>query len=146
MTTTFRWLLDAAYAYVTEILDEGRSVYRIFHAELARHICGDRDPAEVNRILTELLVQHVPIVHGRRDWQAAHPYVRRHLAEHAAAADRLDQLLEDPHYLLTVDPALLVPTSRLQLPARRGPPPPCTGKAPTTWPTLTRWDGPASSN
>ena len=59
--------------------------------------------------MTELLVQHVPIVHGRRDWQAAHPYVRRHLAEHAAAADRLDQLLEDPHYLLTVDPARLVP-------------------------------------
>jgi hypothetical protein len=31
------------------------------------------------------------------------------LAEHAAAADRLDQLLEDPHYLFAVDPARLVP-------------------------------------
>ena len=34
MSNDVRWLLDAAYAYVTEILDEGRSVYRIFHAEL----------------------------------------------------------------------------------------------------------------
>jgi hypothetical protein len=31
------------------------------------------------------------------------------VAEHAAAASWLDQLLEDPHYLLSVDPARLVP-------------------------------------
>jgi hypothetical protein len=36
-------------------------------------------------------------------------YLRDHAAEHAAAADRLDQLLEDPLYLITVDPARLVP-------------------------------------
>ena len=43
----------------------------------------------------------------RTGWQDR--YLREHAAEHAAAADRLDQLLEDPHYLLTVDPARLVP-------------------------------------
>ena len=40
-------------------------------------------------------------------WQAS--YLREHAAEHAAAADRLDQLLEDPRYLISVDPARLVP-------------------------------------
>ena len=43
----------------------------------------------------------------RTGWQDR--YLREHAAEHAAAAGRLDQLLEDPHYLLTVDPARLVP-------------------------------------
>jgi WD domain, G-beta repeat len=36
-------------------------------------------------------------------------YLREHAAEHAAAAGRLDQLLEDPLYLITVDPARLMP-------------------------------------
>src|SRR5262249_34990068 len=44
---------------------------------------------------------------ARTGWQAH--YLRDHVAEHAAAADRLDQLLEDPHYLIAVDPARLVP-------------------------------------
>ena len=43
------------------------------------------------------------------DWAHAPSYVRRHLAAHAAAAGLLDDLLEDPLYLLTVDPARLVP-------------------------------------
>ena len=36
-------------------------------------------------------------------------YLREYAAEHAVAAGRLDQLLEDPRYLITADPARLVP-------------------------------------
>ena len=43
------------------------------------------------------------------DWAHAPSYIRGHLAAHAAAAGLLDGLLEDPRYLLTVDPARLVP-------------------------------------
>jgi WD40 repeat protein len=95
-----RWVLDEAYSYLRESVDEGRSVYRLFHAELARHLRGDRDTVAVNRRLTELLIRHVPTYGGRREWQAAHPYVRRHLAEHAAAGGMLDDLVMDPGFIL----------------------------------------------
>jgi hypothetical protein len=95
-----RWLLDGAYSYLREDVDQGRSVYRLFHAELARYLRGDRDPSHVNRRLAELLIRHVATYGGQRDWQAAHPYVRRHLAEHAAAAGMLDELVTDPGFLL----------------------------------------------
>jgi len=95
-----RWVLDGAYSYLRESVDQGRSVYRVFHAELARHLRGDRNPEEVNRRLARLLIRHVPAYGGRRDWQAAHPYVRRHLAEHAAAGGMLDELVTDPGFLL----------------------------------------------
>jgi WD40 repeat protein len=95
-----RWVLDVAYSYLRESVDQGRSVYRLFHAELARHLRGDRDPEEVNRRLAQLLIQHVPTYGGRRDWQAAHPYLRRHLAEHAAAGAMLGELVTDAGFLL----------------------------------------------
>ena len=95
-----RWVLSEAYSYLRESIDEGRSVYRLFHAELARHLRGDRGIVEVNRRLTELLTRHVPTYGGRREWQAAHPYVRHHLAEHAAAGGMLNELVTDPGFLL----------------------------------------------
>jgi len=41
---------------------------------------------------------------GERDWWAAHPYVRVHLATHAARCGRLDELLKDPGFLLAAEP------------------------------------------
>ncbi|MGW1117677.1 NACHT domain-containing protein [Streptomyces tanashiensis] len=43
----------------------------------------------------------------RRDWAAAPPYVRRHLAEHAEGTELLDALALDPAYLLTAGTSAL---------------------------------------
>lgn len=44
---------------------------------------------------------------GRTGWPDR--YAREHAAEHASAAGRLDDFLDNPLYLITVDPARLVP-------------------------------------
>ena len=80
-----------------------RPVTRLFHQALAGELLAPRhQPSDESALLGMLL--------GRAErvgWQDS--YLRDHVAEHAAAADRLDQLLEDPLYLITVDPARLVP-------------------------------------
>ena len=45
---------------------------------------------------------------GERDWDAAGPYVRQHLAAHAAACGELDALASDPGFLLAADPAAVL--------------------------------------
>jgi WD40 repeat protein len=41
---------------------------------------------------------------GTRDWHAASPYLRQHLAAHAAACNLLDDLMTDPGFLLVTSP------------------------------------------
>ena len=80
-----------------------RPVTRLFHQALADELVAGRDqPSDENMLFDVLLGQA-----GLTGWQSY--YLREHAAAHAAAAGRLDQLLEDPHYLITVDPARLVP-------------------------------------
>ena len=115
-----RWVLDNAHSYLWESADQGRSVYRVFHAELARHLRGELDPREVNRRLAEVLIGHVPTHHGRREWQAAHPYVCGHLAEHGAVGGMLDDLVIDPGFLLAAaGPGLTRSVRSLKTPAGR---------------------------
>ncbi|MGI5459043.1 caspase family protein [Streptomyces sp. CA-249302] len=102
------WALDVAEAYVAEVVDDDRrSVYRLYHKALAEHLrrTAGRATAEVQRAVVDALVSVVPVVaDGRRDWFAAPPYVRQHLATHAAAAGRLAGLIEDPGFLLACEP------------------------------------------
>ena len=83
------------------------------------------------------LIRAVPAGAAGPDWAHAPSYIRRHMAAHAAAAGLLDDLLKDPLYLLTADPARLVPYLTPPDPPRPGPPPPCTGKVPTSSPAST---------
>lgn len=46
---------------------------------------------------------------GAGTWQDADPYLHRRLPFHAAEAGRLDDLVEDPRYLVSADPNVLVP-------------------------------------
>jgi WD40 repeat protein len=46
---------------------------------------------------------------GAGTWRDADPYLRRRLPFHAAEAGRLDDLVEDPRYLISADPNVLVP-------------------------------------
>ena len=62
---------------------------------------GGRDQRADQQTITNALVSLVPLREGgARDWPAAHPYTRAHLATHAAQAGRIDDLLTDPAYLL----------------------------------------------
>ncbi len=80
-----------------------RPVTRLFHQALTDELLASRhQPSDESALLDMLLGQA-----EHAGWQDR--YLREHVAEHAAAAGRLDQLLEDPLYLITVDPARLVP-------------------------------------
>ena len=94
----------ADYLLQTTITERGaRSVTRLFHQALTDELLGERDQASDESMLLDTLLDQAE----RAGWQDR--YLREHAAEHAAAAGRLDILLEDPLYLLTVDPARLVP-------------------------------------
>ena len=96
------WLRRAAGSYAVESVAEGRSVYRLYHQALAEHLRQGRGPAADQQLIAAALLSRVPpAAGGSRDWQSAHPYIRTHLATHAAAAGQIDPLLEDPAYLLT---------------------------------------------
>ena len=109
-TDDLAWLLDSAASYLIESGGEhGQPVYRIFHQALIEHLRPEDKETQRQRELVEALMRAVPSGTAGPDWAHAPSYIRRHLAAHAAAAGLLDDLLEDPLYLLTVDPARLVP-------------------------------------
>ena len=95
------WLRTAAGSYAVEGLADGRSVYRLYHRALAEHLLERRDQRADQQAITSALVSLVPPREGgARDWPAAHPYIRTHLATHAAQAGGIDDLLTDPAFLL----------------------------------------------
>ncbi|WP_165960959.1 caspase family protein [Actinocrispum wychmicini] len=100
------WLLEKAAAYIAEVVDHGRSVYRLYHQALAEHLRdhyrgGPR--AAQDRIVDAVLATVPPDSDGRLDWFVAHRYVHTHVATHAAAAGRLDELVDEPGFLLVAE-------------------------------------------
>ena len=94
----------ADYLLQTTTTERGaRPVTRLFHQALTDELFAPRhQPSDDSALLDMLLGQA-----EHPGWQER--YLREHGPEHAAAAGRLDQLLENPHYLLALDPARLVP-------------------------------------
>ncbi len=80
------WLMEHAGSFVVEALEEGRSVYRLYHQALADYLHAGRPVVEAQQRIVTALLGAVPMGEEGRDWQDAHPYIRRHLAEHAAFA------------------------------------------------------------
>ncbi len=96
------WLRRTAGSYAVEGIADGRSVYRLYHQALADHLLEQRDQRADQQAITSTLLSLVPPGgSGTRDWPRAHPYIRAHLATHAAQAGCIDDLLADPAYLLT---------------------------------------------
>jgi hypothetical protein len=103
-------VLADAGAYVTEALDSERSVYRLYHQQFAEHLRSGLDPADAGRLIFAGLRQLIPMgLTGRPQWTASVPYIRSHLATHAAAAGVLDDLLTDPAFLLAAASDRLLP-------------------------------------
>ncbi|MGA4545160.1 caspase family protein [Uniformispora flossi] len=105
------WVLKAAGAYIAEVTEQGRSVYRLYHQSLTEHLRADVavDGVAIQERIVDALIGLVALADsGDRDWLEAPHYVRAYLATHAAAAARLPELLDDPGFLLAADPVTLL--------------------------------------
>ena len=100
------WLAGHAGSFIVEGgTISGRSTYRLYHRSLAEDLVGSRNQAADHRAITTVLTAHVSRRHiGRPDWPASHPYIRAHLATHAARGGSIDDLVQDPGFLLAADP------------------------------------------
>ncbi|MFF4402267.1 caspase family protein [Streptomyces sp. NPDC001480] len=104
------WLRRTAGSYVVEATENGRSAYRLYHHALAEHLREHTDPQTVHAAFTDVLTDRVPYRgDATRDWSRAHPYTLTHLATHATAARRLDDILNDTEYLVHAIPRRLTP-------------------------------------
>ena len=79
--------------------------YQLFHGALAELLREQSEPVRAGQQrIAAALEATVP----DRDWSRAPPYVRAHLATHAAAAGVLDELLQEPGFLVAAEPAALL--------------------------------------
>ncbi|MEV5613372.1 caspase family protein [Streptomyces sp. NPDC052225] len=90
------WLRQAAGSYVVEGVEDGGSVYRIYHRALIEYLRENQDAEHVQRTVTGVL----------RDLD--HPYVRHYLALHAGEGGVLDPLVRDAAFVLAADPGQLL--------------------------------------
>ncbi|MET7633418.1 caspase family protein [Streptomyces sp. NPDC005499] len=104
------WLRGAAGSYVVEATESDRSAYRLYHQALAEHLRDDINAQAVHTAVAETLIARVPhLANGTREWARAHPYTLNHLATHAVAAGRLDEVLGDTEYLVHASTRSLTP-------------------------------------
>lgn len=108
------WLLEHAGDYVVEAAVGDRSVFRLYHEALADYLRDSRRVVESHSRIAETLLDQVPMVPGGhgRDWKQAHSYTRTNLASHAAAANRIYDLLRDPEFLVYAVPSTLLSALR----------------------------------
>jgi WD40 repeat protein len=116
--------VDGALQRMSFFLDSDRALrggqqdirFRLHHTAMAEFLADDRtarsepilycDPAAWHGRITD----HALRVHkAAGTWRDADPYLRRRLPFHAAEAGRLDELVEEPRYLVAADPDALVP-------------------------------------
>jgi hypothetical protein len=104
------WVLENAGSFIVESLEQGRSVYRLYHQALADYLRRTPNAAEIQRHITVALIHAVTLLpDGKgKDWRLAPRYVLAHLPEHAVACGMLPDLSKDPLFLLSVDPDRLI--------------------------------------
>ena len=97
-TAEVREALDAGRVYLRQSVDkEGTTVYRLFHQGLAEALAPRPFP-HATELLTALLAPLGP-PHAR-DWDAAEPYLLRHVLDHAEDAGQVENVLADPALLM----------------------------------------------
>ena len=94
--TLDRALADVA-PFVTIDAEDGQATYRLAHKTFAEHVVAEEaadalTPTEAHRRTGETLIE---LVERRGGWTAAHPYVLRHLPEHARLGGMLAALDDD---------------------------------------------------
>jgi hypothetical protein len=108
---------DAA-SFIVEDREAGVSVYRPFHESFAEYLRGNADVTDVERRFTAALISTIATLpDGTPDWLGeTRPYIRSHLAAHAAAAGTLAELITDPRFLVIANPDALLPLLRAREP------------------------------
>ncbi|MFD8237033.1 caspase family protein [Streptomyces sp. NPDC059696] len=105
-------LLQEDGSYLAQARIDGTWYFRLYHQELTDHmrtrVLRHRDLRDVQECFVDTLLAFVP----DRDWSRALPYVRIHLATHAAGAGALDDLIEDASFVVAAEPATLLPAVR----------------------------------
>ncbi|MEU6485872.1 caspase family protein [Streptomyces sp. NPDC046887] len=105
-------LAEEDESYLTCLDAAGVKHFRLYHQELTDHLrrrlLRSRDLKDVQQAFVDVLLDLTP----ERRWADAPPYVRAHLATHAAGAEAIGGLIEDPAFLLAADPAGLLPAVR----------------------------------
>src|SRR5262249_47226777 len=104
-------LLDTAADYLIENVVTGEAAYyRLYHQALSDRLReldqSNRRPVSAAQVIYQCLLD--TLAHrtdGSFDWSTIQPYLHSELAGHAADADRLGELLEDPEFLVSADPA-----------------------------------------
>ncbi|MGC0329869.1 WD40 repeat protein [Streptomyces sp. SAI-170] len=109
---SLQWLHEHASSYVVQSkTPTGDSSFRLFHESLAEYLrARGPDDTTAHRSIARYLLAQVRLApeSGVRAWSGVHPYLRNHLATHAAAGGVLDDLLRDTEFLLHAAPAHLV--------------------------------------
>ncbi|MDH6115042.1 hypothetical protein P3T36_007331 [Kitasatospora sp. MAP12-15] len=117
-------LLAEDGSYLAHASVDGTKYFRLYHQELTDHIKNrvlrHRDLADVQECFVDTLLDLVPNLGPNpapdrvpdRDWSRVHPYVRAHLATHAAASGDLDDLIEDASFVVAAEPSTLLPAVR----------------------------------
>ncbi|MFB8128627.1 caspase family protein, partial [Streptomyces mirabilis] len=115
------WLHTHAGAYITETGSPDGSAYRLFHETMAEHLRRTGREADDHALIAQALARLVPTdpTTGLTDWPAAHPYIRHHLATHAAAGDILNGFVRDAEYLVHAHTLQLLSALALHTPAMR---------------------------
>lgn len=115
-------LLKYAGTYIIEAQENQRPVYRLYHQSLANCLRDTRRETENQRRIVHALKALVPkrVDGAGADWLKANPYIRTHLATHAAGAGCIDELLTDALFLIGAEPIrLLRALRRSRTPAGR---------------------------
>lgn len=96
-----RYLIDRAGYYIIEDRENDFSVYRLYHQEFARFLRNERREQDIQKKIANTLIQKISVLpDGSKNWSSSLPYIRTHLASHAAHAGLLDNLLLDPLFLV----------------------------------------------
>jgi WD40 repeat protein len=96
-------IMEAAAAYIVESQETGRSVYALFHEMFAEYLRSRNEAQEAHGRITAALLGEAR-GHG---WREAHCYSLAYLPIHAAAAGKLDELVEDVEFLIAARPGHL---------------------------------------
>lgn len=101
-------LLEEEGSYLSTVPVAGVKHFRLYHQALTDHlrqrILRHRDLQDIAERFVDTLLELTP----DRDWSRAHPYVRSHLATHAAAAGTIEDLVADPSFVLAAEPTGLL--------------------------------------
>ena len=103
-------LREQAAPFIVEALENGGSVYRLFHERAAEYLRSTVDQGQAQAAIVaalEDLVPPLPLGEGL-DWPTAHPYIRSHLPTHALKVDRLAEFATDRLFLAACEPLRLL--------------------------------------